>query len=126
MSIENPIELGGVYYLESQNPNMNPIAIRVEITPPNYVSWEDTSHGRVVRFSKLLVDGREIQEKPEKAPERIEAVDMDGNKYILVKLTTQIFNEKLKKFVAGGESLNFNNDQELQDYYLKADFYSPG
>ena len=126
MSIEKPIKLGGVYYLESQNPNMNPIAIRAEITPPNYVSWEDTSHGRVVRFSKMLVDGREIQEKPEKVPEKIEVVDMDGNKYILVKLTTQIFNEKLKKFVAGGESLNFNNDKELQDYYLTADFYSPG
>ena len=122
---EPTVKLGGVYYLESQNSDMNPIAVRPEITPPNYVSWEDTSHGRIVHFTKILVDGHEVREN-EKLPEKIEVIDVNGNKYVLVKLTTQIFNDKLKKNVAGGESLNFTNDEELQNYYLKTDFYSAG
>jgi len=119
------VTLEGVYYLESENPNMNPIAVRPQIHAPDYVGWEDTSHGRVVRFSKILVDGHEIRPN-EKLPEKIEVVDTNGITYVLVKLTTKIFNEKLKKIVAGGESLNFNNDKELQDFYLKTDFYSLG
>ena len=105
MSTEEPIKIRGVYYLESQNPNMNPIAIRPETTPPNYIAWEDTSRGRIVRFSKILVDGQEIQRTPETVPNRIEIFDMDNNKYVLVKLTTQIFNEKLKPFVSRGWKL---------------------
>ncbi len=126
MTIQEPIQLGSVFYLESQNPNMNPLAIRPAITPSDYISWEDTSNGRIIRFSKILIDGHEIQTQPEKLPERIEFIAQDGQSYKLVKLTLEIFNTKLKDFVASGASLNFKNDQELQDYYLKADFYTAG
>lgn len=127
MKIEEPVQLRGVYYMESQNPNMNPIAIRPGLTPPDYVAWEDTGNGRIVRFSKILFDGQEPETiAPDRIPEKIEITSQDGNDYKLVKLTIQIFNEKLKNIVAGGASLNFNNDQELQEYYLKADFYSAG
>jgi hypothetical protein len=126
MTIENSIQFRGVYFLESKNPNMNPIAIRPAATPPDYVSWEDTGHGRIIRFSKILVDGKEIQDQPTEIPERIEITGQNGQVYQLVKLTLPIFNEKLKHVVAGGGSLNFNNDEELQEYYLKADFYTAG
>jgi len=125
MYIEYPIKLGGVYYLETQNSNMNPIAVRPEITPPHSVSWEDTSHGRTISFTKILVDGHEIR-KDDKLPEKIEIIDANGSKYVLIKLTTKIFNEKLKDLVGGGKSLNFKDDDELQNYFLKTDFYSAG
>jgi hypothetical protein len=120
------IQIKGVYYLESQNPNMNPIAIRPELTLPNYVAWEDTGHGRILRFKKVLADRKEILGPIEKIPDKIEIISEDNQIYTLVKLTNQIFNEKLKGLVAGGETLNFKTDEELQEYYLTADFYSAG
>lgn len=127
MQIDRKINFNSVYYLESQNPNMNPIAIRPELTPSNYAAWEDTSNGRIIRFSKILLNDQEIQEEAiGLSPERIEIIDLNGQSYKLVKLTVAIFNEKLKDHVAGGASLNFATDQELQDYYLKTDFQTIG
>ena len=124
MVVEKQISFKAVYYLESQNPNMNPIAIRPELTPPNYIAWEDTSNGRILRFSKILLDGEEMQGKLEKIPETIEFISKDNEIYKLVKLTVSLFNQELKEHVAGGESLKFQTDEELQNYYLKTDFYS--
>lgn len=128
MPIDHQVQFQGVYYLESRNPHMNPIAIRPEITPPDYVAWEDTGHGRVVRFSSITADGQavEIAEKLKKIPDRIEFTAKDGQVFVLVKLTVKVFNAKLKEYVAGGGRMNFDDDKALQEYYLKADFYSAG
>lgn len=127
-----PTYFRGVYYLESQNPYMNPIAIVPEITPPDYVAWNDTSNGRILRFKKILLDGVELKGNLEKfvvgdkLPKIIEFVAKDGQIYKLVKLTLPLFNEKLIHRVAGGEGLKFKSDEELQEYYLKTDFYTAG
>lgn len=121
MEINNPTHFNGVYYLESQNPNMNPLAIRPEVTPPDYAAWNDTANGRIMHCSKVLIDDVEFQDGQLQGiiPNRIEVFDNKGNVFRLVKLTTQLFNEKLKDQVAGGDNLNFSSDQELQNYFLK-------
>lgn len=120
------IRLKGVYYVASQNPNMNPVAIRPEVLSSGYAAWEDTSNGRTVRIGKVLFDGKEIKEdeevQPDALPNDIEIIAADGQKYHLVKLTNQLFKDKLKPIVAGGQSLDFANDEELQEFYLKQHF----
>jgi hypothetical protein len=117
-----PFTLDGVYYLESQNPSMNPIAIRPGVSPPDYISWEDTSNGRILHASKILLDGQELVNKPSALPNRIEIISSSGETYKLIKLTKQIFENKLKTSVAGGDKLHFQNDQEIQEYFLKTNF----
>jgi hypothetical protein len=122
MNINNSVHFNGVYYLESQNPNMNPLAIRPEVTPPDYAAWNDTANGRMMHCTKVLINGEELKERVDPkgvAPDRIEIIDNQGNSFKLVKLTTELFNEKLKDLVAGGANLNFSSDQELQNYFLK-------
>lgn len=114
--------INGVYYLESGNPHTNPIAIRPEFTPPDYISWKDTSHGRILHVKHVFLDGTEIKEALVKLPERMQIESSSGEIYQLVKLTKDIFDKKLRQRVAGGDSLSFNNDQEVQEYYLKANF----
>lgn len=131
-SMTHRISIRGVYYLESQNANMNPIAIRIQTTPPDYIAWEDTGHGRILRNSKVLFDGKEINANTpaeidlDHIPETIEVTSQTGEVYQFVKLTLKLFNEKLKPYVAAGGSLNFKNDRELQEYYLTTDFYGIG
>ena len=91
-----PFTLDGVYYLESQNPSMHPIVIRPGVSPPDYVSWEDTSNGRILHASKILLDEQELVTKPLALPHIIEIVSSSGETYKLVKLTKQIFESKLK------------------------------
>lgn len=120
------IQLNGVYYVASQNPHMNPVAIRPEVLSSGYATWEDTSNGRSVRIGKVMFDGNEINvdegNQPDALPNTIEIIATDGQTYRLVKLTNQLFNEKLKPIVAGGQSLDFPNDEELQQFYLKQHF----
>jgi len=120
------ITINGVYYVDS--PDMNPVAIRPEIRLPS-VAWEDTSHGRVLQCTKLIIDGSEINSStsidPNRIPNHIDIISQ-GKTYKLEKLTNEIFNEKLKDRVAGGKNMNFNSDAALQEYYLKADFYGVG
>lgn len=120
------VKLQGVYYLESQNPTMNLIAIRPEVTS-GYAAWEDTSNGRIIKIEKVLFDGKEIKENEElhqinALPESIEIFGADGQRYQLIKLTKRIFTEKLKNIVACGENLVFTSDQDVQDFYLKSSF----
>ena len=117
-----------VYYLKTQNEGMNPIAIRVELTSPDYISWEDTSNGRILRVNKILMDEKEIDlsspKPPEKNPDKIVFISTDGESFELVKLTSKIFNEKLKPYVAKGNTTNFTTDDQVQNHYLNTDFYS--
>ena len=50
------INVPGVYYLETENPRMNPIAIRVGLTDPDYIFWEDTGNE-----TESLVAGRDCE-----------------------------------------------------------------
>lgn len=128
MPLTHRISIKGVYFLESANPHFNPIAIRVKIHPPHFIVWEDTNHERGFQFSKILFDGhpplstlpKEIQ--GDEIPQTIEATSETGELYKLVKLTVKIFNQKLKNRVAGGKSLDFKEDSELQEYYLTTNF----
>lgn len=127
MKLEKKIQFQGVYYLETQNPGMNPIAIRPEMTPSDYVAWEDTGHGRILRFDKIFFDGIDLDSLDSKkiadTPKVIKFISKQGDNFSLVLLTLKIFNDLLKEHVACGGSLNFKDDRELQDYYLKTDFY---
>lgn len=131
LKISGPnIHIPGVYYLESANANMNPIAIRVGLSEPDYIYWEDTGHGRSVRADKIYLDGVEVTDASaidqEKMPETIEFINLEGEKFKFVKLTAKIFNDKLKPYVARGTHLNFKTDEEVQRYYQDADFYGAG
>jgi hypothetical protein len=115
--------LQGVYYLESGNNGMNPIAIR-PVIQAHYIAWEDTGHGRSIRNPKVYFDDQEVKipaSPPKKLPEKIKIISDRGD-FQLIKLTKKIFDEQLKNRVAGGESLNFKDDQAIQNYYLTADF----
>jgi|GEM_PF-4888567 len=122
--LEKSYIIPGVYYLETQNEGMNPIAIRPEITPPLYFSWEDTSNGRTLRLSQIFLDDNELDSRItlNQIPKKIEITSIKGDRYQFIKLTKKIFDEKLKDFVAGGGSLNFEDDKQVQDYYLKTHF----
>ena len=103
---------------------MNPIAIRPELTPPNYIAWEDTSNGRILSFANILINGQEFQTEIKDIPTHITIIDLNGETYSLVKLTLAIFNDRLRKTVAGSEELNFQSDQEIQEYYLHTNFHT--
>ena len=115
--------VNGVYYLESQNQGMNLIAIRPSMSPYHYISWEDTGHGRSIKFTSVSFDNEKMQLPcPLKSiPNKIDVIAETGN-YRFVKLTQKIFNEKVKPFVTGSGSLNFKTDDEAQEYYLTTDF----
>jgi hypothetical protein len=119
------IKYSGVYYLASQNPGLNPLAIRPEINS-SYISWEDTGHGRAFSYSQILIDGKEAPLSPKELPESIIITTEKGEVYKLVKLTSSIFKERLKNQVAGSKKLENMSDQALQDYYLNTDFYTAG
>jgi hypothetical protein len=123
---DQPYQISAVYYLESKNQNMNPIAIRPAIAPPDYMSWEDTGHGRIIHISKILIDGKPPEEcSLGELPERIEVISDTGEKFKFIKLTKEIFDRELKRYVGRSENMNFHNDYELQDHYLHTG-YGPG
>lgn len=112
-----------VYYVESQNPGFNPIAIRPKIKE-DQVEWEDTGHGRAVSYSKLFFDDKAVVpflEAPVIAPQRIKVVSKEGKTIELTKLTLDIFKSKVP--AAKKENLNFKTDDDVQKYYLTTDFY---
>lgn len=127
---ENGFQVDGVYYLESKNTRMNPIAIRIEFKKPDYIAWEDTGNGRILHAAKVIMDGRPIDFNtpmaPQKMPEQIEITSKNGEQFKLVKLTARIFNEQLKPVVARGSEMNFTRDEEVQNHYLRTDFYTTG
>jgi hypothetical protein len=121
-------QINGVYYVESQNSGFNPIAIRVHFVS-GYAAWEDTAHGRSIRYKKVHLDGKELPSDgnvaSSKIPEVVEIVaERDGKeeKFRLVKLTKNVFNEKVVKLVAAGEKLKSLSDEELQQHYLQTNF----
>lgn len=112
-----------VYYVESQNPGFNPLAIRLQIKE-DQVEWEDTGHGRAVSYSKLFFDDKAVVpslETPTIAPNRIKVISRDGKTIELTKLTLDIFKNKVH--AAKKEKLNFKTDEDVQKYYLTTDFY---
>lgn len=128
MEINPRQEFRGVYYVESDNQDVNPIAIRPEITP-QWVAWEDTGNGRSFSYEHIKIDDEPLElksENPESPPSEVpEVIEFSSPKghFKLRKLTKEFFDNHLKNRVAAGGSLNFNSDQDVQEYYLKTDFY---
>jgi len=115
--------INGVYYVDS--PDMNHIAIRPEILK-SAISWEDTSHGKVLNCTQLLIDGKNIDLSTpivlNKIPDTIEIITEKGT-CKLQKLTAKIFNEKLKNSVPLGKNKIFKDDNSIQQFYLDGNFY---
>lgn len=128
MQVKNDgLFIKGVYYLSSKNENMNPIAICLMIIH-NRVEWQDTNTGRSIKYKKILLDKKDITNdlketiQPGKnetpIPDTIEIESENNESFTFKKLTLEYFNKFLKNKVASGETLNFKNDNELQNYYI--------
>jgi hypothetical protein len=117
------IRLSGVYYVETKVSGINPIAIRPEIRSDS-IAWEDTGHGRTLKYALVFFDGKEVTSPfytPKHSPQQVDVITQKGDIH-LVKLTKKIFDENLKNRVGCGGSLNFSDDAEVQQHYLKTDF----
>lgn len=102
-----------VYYVESKRPR-NPVGIRPYIEK-DLIEWENTSSGSYVRFSKISITPQES-----KLPDEIKVITVDGEKITFRKLTLELYNQRVKEFVAG--SPDFASDEDLQNYYLETNF----
>lgn len=120
----------GVYYVESQNKDTNPLAMRIGLSEPDYIYWEDTGNGRSFHAKQIFLDGQEVTDAKsvdkEKMPRTIEFTTPDDETFKLVKLTKDIFDEKLRPLVAKGDKLDFKSDEEVQKYFAETDFYTSG
>ena len=107
-----------VYYVESSgNLTLNPIAIRPRIIGKEII-WEDTARGMALPFTEI-----EILPNPStKEPKKIEIITPDSDKVVFLLLTVNLFNQKARQRVAG--NLQFKSDQDLQNYYLRTNFYA--
>lgn len=114
----NPdITYNRVYYVESSELR-NPIAIRPHLIN-EYMEWEDTSRGSHAKIKKIRFTPFSKKD-PKSIPDKIEIVTMEGEIVTLHKLTLNLYNDKVKEFVAGKP--DFKTDDELQNYYLNTNF----
>ncbi len=109
-----PRLISSVYYANSKDCTVNPIAIRPNLTKEK-ITWEDTSRGFSARLATLVTNSEEGQE-----PDVIEVTTQDKKNIRLVKLTLDIYNTHVKGRVAGHPK--FDSDQEIQNYYLNTSF----
>jgi hypothetical protein len=115
--------LPGVYYVDTKLTGINPIAIRPGIQN-GMISWEDTGHGRALKYALLFFDGKEVSlplSAPVHLPQKVDVITQKGDVH-LIKLTKKIFDEKLKTRVGCRGSLHFHNDDEVQQHFLKENF----
>lgn len=107
------LSIDAVYYVESTT-DMNPIAIRPKFEK-NVASWEDTSRGKTLHFKNM-----EWGSKKEKIPNTVSLILENNETVRFLFLTKKIFDEKVKTLVSG--PLEFDNDQQVQNYYLQENF----
>ncbi len=117
MTASSPIfHYDQVYYVESLEGNpVNPVAIRPEIFD-SHVQWLDTSKGKVVELSKI----DNMDQLGKAPPDVIKITAKNGEHFTLVKLTLDVYNEKVKNRVMLPPS--FASDEAVQNFYLTADF----
>lgn len=109
-----------VYYVTTDTLELsfNPLAIRPTLQR-DVICWEDTDHGKAVRFSHINKRGFLPNTK---IPAPIEFTTFKGEIVTLSFLTLELYNECVKKQAAGSPS--FNSTEELQHFYLTSAFYS--
>jgi len=114
--MSQPITHEDVYFVQSSNKEipLNPIAIRPTIYEKR-IEWEDTGRGTARQFSKLdLTPGKSS------TPEKITIQTTRNETITLSRLTLDIYNRILKKYVAG--SPEFSSDEAIKQHYLKTNF----
>ena len=105
-----------VYYVEGYLLGLIAICPFVD-EERNIIGWDtNTSRGREVTFI-------EINYLPNSEdPEEIDFTWEGGDAHF-TRLTLKIFDEKVRKWVAAGNTLHFKTDEELQNYYKTTFFY---
>jgi len=119
------IKLNGVYYVESSSSEhpYNPLAIRPKFIKARgqqeerRCEWEDTGRGGYLFYQKVVPSSLE-SENPQLLPREFTLIAKDGALVKFVLLTTDLFKQKVNAY----GNLEFNNDKDLQDYYLKKEF----
>ncbi len=105
-----------VYHVQSSDKEevVNLIAIR-----PTYnkdlIVWEDTGRGTIYSLKEPL------EFPANETPDLISFKAKNGNTYTLTKMTIERYNQYVREHAAGMP--NFATDEELQNYYLNANFY---
>jgi hypothetical protein len=112
----NAICYNQVYYVESEDTLVNLIAICPEVYDSR-IQWQDTSKGKVVALRKITLDE---QDPYTDLPNIIHVESIDGRKYTLIKLTIDIYNDKVMEQVVGQPT--FKSTEEVQKFYLSSDF----
>ncbi len=122
MSSMSPITLEGVYYVESPDRPLGHIAIRPKFMEHD-AEWDDTSMGVAVHLDDSSPHWEQVHTtSPENLIDRISLVYNRTKRAITFQyLTLDIYNEKLKSKVAGHPS--FSSTKDVQEYYLKTNFY---
>lgn len=102
---------------------INPIAIRPKFFfETQRIEWEDTSRGKNVAYSSISFgDISKEDARQGEIPKVIEIVTENGL-ISLIFLTIRVFNQYVRSDVAIGDSLVFENDEEIQRYYLNTIF----
>lgn len=120
------LEIKAVYFvkLEESDPEIyNPVAIKPTFNENKHLAfWEDTSEkGKVIYYTEKFFDSVSEKEiKNGQIPQKISIIANDQKKYSLLYLTKQIYDENVKTQVYN--PLDFENDSEVQKYYLETDF----
>lgn len=105
-----------VYYVDAPEiAYVNPIAIRPEIHE-DMVLWEDTGRGKIVYLGEI----KNIHKLSNGPPETLEITSREGRKYLLKKLTLEIYNKNVRDKVALQKT--FPSDEALQNFYLSSNF----
>lgn len=111
MGSSNNHQYNHVYYVEGTGKrSFNLIAIEPRVIEKR-IEWQDTSRG--VCLNVINVTSEENEEK-------ISILTREGEIVILTLLTLHLYNEKVKRYVAG--SPEFCSTEEIQQYYLTTNF----
>jgi hypothetical protein len=85
-----------------------------------YISWDDVQP----KLEGFVRQADMSQDEPifvKEAPERV-VFTKDTHVLTLVKLTLKLFDQKVRPIVAGGGTLKFSNDEDVQKFFLTASF----
>lgn len=119
--------INGVYIPEAglSDTELNFIAIRPTINlKRNRIEWEDTSQGTWFKYINVNFDSLSYDDiKKGSIPQKISIITEDS-KIINLVFASKIYEEVIKsKFVNQKNFQGFENDQELQNYFLNNSFF---
>jgi hypothetical protein len=85
-----------------------------------YISWDDVNP----KIDSFVRQADKQGDEPifvKESPDKI-IFTKDTHVLTLVKLTLKLFDQKVRPIVAGGGTLTFANDEEVQKFFLTASF----